>query len=80
MVPHDVPDNLVALRTARAGGRIVAAPDGSMWRVFELVAAYDRRGPSLVFETDGVMRRVRVYPPDWRTLSDRDLLALSESS
>lgn len=51
-----------------------------MWRVFELVAAYDRRGPSLVFETDGVMRRVRAYPPDWRTLPDRDLLALSENS
>lgn len=58
----------------------MAAPDGSMWRVFELVAAYDRRGPSLVFETDGIMRRVRIYPPDWRTLSDRDLLALSENS
>lgn len=80
MDSRDAPDSLVALRVARASGRIVAAPDGAMWRVFELVAAYDRRGPSLVFETEGVMRRVRIYPSDWRTLSDRDLLALSENA
>ena len=51
-----------------------------MWRVFELVMSYDRRGPSLVFETDGVVRRVRNYPADWRSLPDDELLALSERS
>ncbi|MDB4874875.1 MAG: hypothetical protein JWM41_1321 [Gemmatimonadetes bacterium] len=38
----------------------------------------DRRSsPTLVFESDDVMRRVRDFPHDWRTLDDDRLLALS---
>ena len=50
-----------------------------LWRVYELApASYDRRGGNtLVFETDGVIRRVRNFPDNWRELSPEALLALS---
>jgi hypothetical protein len=53
--------------------------DHELWRVYELgPAAYDRRGANtLVFESDGVIRRVRNYPKDWRELSVEELFALS---
>jgi hypothetical protein len=53
--------------------------DGVAWLVFELAPTpFDRRNsPSLVFENDTTVRRVRVYPANWRTLSDDDLIALS---
>jgi hypothetical protein len=38
-----------------------------------------RRAPSLVFESDGAVRRVRHYPENWRALSDEALFALSWS-
>ena len=48
------------------------------WRVYEQVAAYDRRRrPDLVFESDGVIRRVRNYPPNWVELTDGELLDVS---
>ena len=48
------------------------------WRVYEQVSVYDRRqAPDLVFESDGVIRRVRNYPPNWKELSDAALLAVS---
>jgi hypothetical protein len=41
---------------------------------------YDRRDSrSLVFLSDGVMRRVRNYPPNWFDLADSDLLILSRT-
>lgn len=51
------------------------------WWVYELPpASLDRRStPSLVFESDGAMRRVRDYPPNWRSLGDEELFALSWS-
>lgn len=63
-------------RTAR---RILT--DGTLWLVYELVASgYDRRqSPSLIFESDTTVRRVRNYPANWRELSDDDLLSLSWS-
>ena len=59
--------------------REIRDEQGRMWTVRELApASYDRRqSPSLVFSTDEVIRRVRNYPPDWRTLSDAELYALS---
>ena len=62
-------------RTARR----VTADDGVLWLVYELPpSAFDRRTtPTLIFETDVLFRRVRNYPPDWRTLSDAELLELS---
>jgi hypothetical protein len=49
------------------------------WLVYERPAqVFDRRNsPSLVFESDGVVRRVRDFPADWRALSDADLWMLS---
>lgn len=70
-------DDILAVRAARAQARRVHADDGTEWRIFELKLEYDRRGAALVFESDNVMRRVRRYPPEWRALSDLDLLALS---
>lgn len=56
--------------------------DGVLWLVYEMPAqAYDRRQkPSLIFETDTAVRRVRNYPADWRALTDQDLLTLSWSA
>lgn len=61
----------------RTGRRLVV--DGMPWLVYELPALpFDRRStPSLVFESDSSVRRVRNYPADWRTLGDDDLFALS---
>jgi hypothetical protein len=53
--------------------------DGQLWVVHEVPAPpFDRRGGThLIFETHDVMRRVRLFPDDWLTLSDEDLYALS---
>lgn len=63
---------------ALASGRTVETDDGQ-WRVYELESGpYDRRsGCSLIFESDGVLRRVRDYPADWRELPDTELMAVS---
>lgn len=62
-----------AQRTAR---RLVV--DGVPWLVYELAHVFDRRhAPSLVFESDHAVRRVRSYPAEWRDLSDAELWALS---
>jgi hypothetical protein len=68
-------DRQEALRTAR---RVIAV-DGEQWLVYELPAfPFDRRNtPSLVFENEHTMRRVRDYPTDWRNLTDEALLELS---
>lgn len=58
--------------------RLVRDDDGRWWRVREFVSSFDRRArPSLVFETDDMMRRVREYPAGWMSLSDGELLALT---
>lgn len=46
-----------------------------LWTVYEEL----EHGPALVFETDGIARRVRNYPPGWRELSAEELYALSWS-
>jgi hypothetical protein len=54
--------------------------DEAEWRVYEQASVYDRRRrPDLVFESDGVIRRVRNYPETWMELSDAALLAVSWS-
>jgi len=65
---------------ARFGSRVVVdRSTNAQWVVFEIRnASYDRRdGRSLVFSTDGVMRRVRNFPTNWLELPDQDLLELS---
>lgn len=54
--------------------------DGVVWLVYELPAQYDRRGPSLVFESEKVVRRARDYPPGWLQLADTDLVRVMEVS
>lgn len=55
--------------------------DGVQWLVYELPSpGLDRRSsPSLVFESEDTMRRVRDFPPDWRSLADDELEKLSWS-
>jgi hypothetical protein len=54
--------------------------EGERWLVYELLSTYDRRGGSLVFESDNVVRRVRDYPANWREVADADLLSVMERS
>jgi hypothetical protein len=68
---------MVRERMLTGDSRHVVGPDGELWHIYELVeTTYDRRS-SLVFETEGVIRRVRNYPAEWRLLPDAELLALS---
>ena len=53
--------------------------DGTRWQVKEMpFSNYDRRrGVSLIFWSEGAVRRVRDYPADWYELSDTELALLS---
>jgi hypothetical protein len=55
--------------------------DGVQWLVYELPARdLDRRSsPSLVFESEDTVRRVRDFPPNWGSLSDGELEKVSWS-
>jgi hypothetical protein len=55
---------------------------GVLWLVYELPPTrFDRRNtPSLIFESEMTVRRVRDYPSGWRTLGDKDLFKLSENT
>jgi hypothetical protein len=66
------------LRDAHGTARQLFA-EGVSWLVYELPPMpFDRRSsPSLVFENESTVRRVRTYPADWRALSDDALFALS---
>ena len=70
-----------ALREARHTGRRILVA-GVSWLVYELPAmVFDRRdSTSLIFESEGAVRRVWEFPPHWRDFSDDELLALSWSS
>lgn len=59
--------------------RFFVDADGVRWQVTEQpFSEYDRRhGVSLIFASDGAVRRVRDYPDDWRSLSDEALAMLS---
>lgn len=72
--------SLEQFRAAQRGARQLQTASG-LWLVYELRAALfdERRGTSLVFESDSVIRRVRKFPPNWRELTDEELLALSWS-
>ena len=62
-----------------ATNALIITIDHEVWRIYELApGVLDRRGSNtLIFESDGVMRRVRNYPPNWRELSDAELVRLS---
>ena len=64
-------------RQSDARTRIVQI-DGKVWTVQEhrsRTASRDQR--SLVFQRDGVARRVHEFPDDWYSLADTELEALS---
>jgi hypothetical protein len=66
-----------ALGTTRNDARVIMVND-VRWLVYEHVPALDRRSsPTLIFECDEVMRRVRDFPRDWRDWSDERLYELS---
>ena len=69
------------LREAQRSAREIVIDD-VLWLVYELPAMpFDRRRtPSLVFECDSAIRRVRNFPEQWRSLGDDALFALSWSS
>jgi hypothetical protein len=70
-----------SLREAQRGARALVN-EGVPWLVYELPPTpFDRRSsPSLVFESDAAVRRVRDFPPNWRDLADEELFALSWKS
>jgi hypothetical protein len=50
----------------------------TVWNVFEHIPEYDRRASAtLVFASEGAMRRVRNFPQQWWDLPDDELLAIS---
>jgi hypothetical protein len=66
------------LREAQQTARRLVV-DGLPWLVYELPPnVLDRRsGPSLVFECEASVRRLRSFSADWRALSDDEMFALS---
>ena len=66
------------LHEAQRGARQLVV-DAVSWLVYELPPQpFDRRStPSLVFESEGAVRRVRDFPANWRTFGDAELFALS---
>ena len=58
--------------------RTIQDPNGAHWRVWEVPDMDERRArPSLIFESEAVIRRVRDYPANWSELSDEELYAAS---
>lgn len=55
--------------------RLVRDDEGLVWRIREVTFADTT--PSLVFEAEGVFRRVRRYPTNWYELTDEQLYELS---
>lgn len=68
------------LAKSLATGRVrQLVADDLRWEVREVPAPpLDRRGGMhLMFDAEIVMRRVRFFPPDWYSLSDEELYALT---
>jgi hypothetical protein len=64
--------------TRRPPRRQFRDADGRSWRVYE-VSSGAGLSKSLIFEAEGIARRVRTYPPDWATLDEVALRALCET-
>jgi hypothetical protein len=69
----------IQARDASDASRIFVDADGVRWHVHEQpFSEYDRRkGRSLIFSSEGAVRRVRDYPEDWMSLTDDALADLS---
>jgi len=72
-------ESVIPAATGEERVRVFVDEDGTRWQVHEMpFSNYDRRrGRSLIFWSDGAVRRVRNYPADWHELSDHDLALLS---
>ena len=58
--------------------RIIREANGHEWLVREITNVYDRRSSTaLIFERPEVIRKVRAFPANWRTMSNEELIALS---
>jgi hypothetical protein len=56
---------------------------GREWQVYERSTGDISPGPvrsSLIFDTEGIVRRLWRYPSSWATLSDPDLLGLMDTT
>jgi hypothetical protein len=56
--------------------------EGREWRIYERTAGDPSPlagRPSLVFDTDGIVRRLWRYPAAWCALPDADLLRLMDT-
>ena len=69
------------LRHAQASARRLVI-DGARWLVYELPPfQFDRRAsPALVFDSESGVRRLQEFPPNWRSLSDDELVALTRDN
>jgi hypothetical protein len=73
----DTPDVTPVSSSAPPPSRTIHV-GGETWRVYESHGSYDRRSrPSLIFESEHAIRRVRDFPANWSELSDEALYALS---
>ena len=66
-----------AQRVSRKAARAVCH-ETELWQVYEVDDPIDnRRGRVLIFETDAFVRRVQMFPVEWRALNDAELMKLS---
>jgi hypothetical protein len=61
--------------------RHLVDPEGREWRIYERPTNDPFRGgrSSLVFDTDGIVRRLWRFPASWDALPDTELLRLMDS-
>lgn len=69
-----------AIQSAIAPSIVFTSADGTRWTVRQYADGSpmsNGSGPCLIFECDGIVRRVRTFPDNWRELGSAALLALS---
>ena len=78
MVSQDNASDTHRESTSPSPARVLRA-GGHEWHVREaLYSPADRRtGTCLIFDAESVIRRVRDFPADWRTLPDAELYSIS---
>ena len=62
--------------------RLLTDQQGREWRIYERTAGdYSPAAgrPSLIFDSDGIVRRLWRYPTTWSNLPDAELLRLMDS-
>ena len=74
-VDQDALPQLRGRERPESGPRMLTDEEGRVWRVREV--SFADAPPSLIFDSEMGFRRVRAYPPSWRSLSDAELFELS---